>query len=263
MILVGASAEGQTSTAPGTGSLDAPGSASDTPARRDGPQLQLGAGYEHLSNGYSPWRNAVLDVQAVGPRGGVRAAVEESSRFSTVDHNVIIGVERRLASQWIVSGEAELSPSHHVSPLWGALGQVGILAGNGWSLQANLRHRRYTSSSVDLATFTIERYVSRYRAAYSLYLTRLHGGEKSTSHRVQGDLYFGPLSSSVGVSLAAGQEVESVGSFGLLRTDVRAVAVTGRQWFSPKWFLRYEALVHEQGTLYSRRRLGVAVGHRF
>jgi len=47
----------------------------------------------------------------------------------------------------------------------------------------------------------VERYMARYRAAYTLYRARLHGGETSTSHRVQGDLYYGLLSSSAGVSV--------------------------------------------------------------
>jgi YaiO family outer membrane protein len=226
-------------------------------------QIQFGAIYEHLSNGYSPWRSASLELRAGGASGSVHAVVEETTRFSLLDHNVTLGVERRVASRWTFTGEAQWSPSHRVSAVWGARGQIEFIAGGGWSLHANLLHRRYSSASVDLVAMGVERYIARYRAAYTFYRARLHGGETSTSHRVQGDLYYGLLSSSAGVSVSVGEEVENVGPFGVLRTDVRAAAVVGRHWIHPTWFVTYEAAVHEQGDFYTRRRTSVGLGHRF
>jgi YaiO family outer membrane protein len=226
-------------------------------------QLQFDAAYEHLSNGYSPWRSASLELRAGGASGRVHAVVEEAARFSYLDHNLTLGIERRLTSRWTLSGEAQSSPSHHVSAIWGARGQIEFIAGGGWNVQASLLHRRYSSASVDLSTMAVERYMSRYRGAYSFHAARLHSGEMSTSHRGQGDLYYGPLSSSVGVSVSVGEEVENVGPLGVLRTDVRAAAVVGRQWICPTWFVRYDAVVHEQGTFYTRRRTSVGLGHRF
>jgi YaiO family outer membrane protein len=264
VTLTGGSASGQTVGAPAPRAPEAStanASSDSTDAHRL--HVQFGVGYEGLSNGYSPWRSAVLGARTVGRTTSVHGTVEESTRFSQLDHNATIGFERHLNSRWRVSGEAELSPSHHFSPLWGVLGQAGIVGRGGWNLTAGVRHRRYSSSAVDMVSTTLERYVSRYRAAYSLYVTRLHGGATAASHRVQGDVYYGPSSSSVGVSVAAGAEVESLGPSGLLRTDVRAAAVTGRHWFSPNWFLQYDALVHQQGAFYWRRRLGAALGRRF
>ena len=232
-------------------------------ATEDTKQIQFGAVYEHLSNGYSPWRSASLELRAGGASGRVHVVVEETTRFSLLDHNVTLGVARHVASRWTFTGEAQSSPTHRVSALWGARGQIEFIAGGGLSLHANLLHRRYSSASVDLTAMGVERYIARYRAAYTFYLARLHGGETSTSHRVQGDLYYGLLSNSAGVSVSVGEEVENVGPFGVLRTDIRAAAVVGRHWIRPTWFVTYEAVVHEQGDFYTRRRTSVGLGHRF
>ena len=225
--------------------------------------MQFGAVYEHLSNGYSPWRSANVDLLAGGATSRVHLVVEETARFSQLDHSLTLGVERRASSRWTFAGEAQASPSHRVSAMWGAGGRIEFIAGGGWSLHASLLHRRYTATSVDLEAIGVERYLSRYRAAYSFYRARLDGGETSASHRVQGDLYYGLSNSSAGLSISVGEEIENIGPFGILRTDVRAAVVVGRHWIHPTWFVTYEAVVHEQGDLYTRRRTGVGLGHRF
>jgi YaiO family outer membrane protein len=109
---------------------------------------------------------------------------------------------------------------------------------------------------------TVERYVSRYRAAYSLYAARLQS-ERSIGHRVQGDVYYGHSSSSVGLALSLGDEVESTLPNGVLRTSVRGAGVVGRQWLTPRWLLICDALVLQQGALYTRRRISIGLEHRF
>jgi YaiO family outer membrane protein len=225
-------------------------------------QLQFGAAYEHLSNGYQPWRTATLQIRATGPDLAAHASVEETTRFSQLDHIVAVGVERRLTSRWAVGAEAHASPSHHFSATWGALGHIGFTAGRGWGVQTDVRHLEYTSAPVTVAAMTVERYVSRYRTAYSLYAARLHS-DGSISHRTQGDVYYGGSSSSVGVSLSVGEEVESVVPGGVLRTQVRGAGVVGRHWFAPQWLVIYDALVQQQGALYTRKRISLGLARRF
>ena len=227
-------------------------------------RLHLGVAYEHLSNGYGPWRSASLGLHAAGRDGGaLYAVVQETTRFMQRDYEVMAGAQHRLSSRLMAVVEAETSPSHHVSATWGVLGRLELDAGNGWGVHASLRHRRYTAATADLSSMTLERYLGRYRAAYTLYVSRLDGGGVSASHRVHGDLYYGRLSSSVGVGVSVGEELENVQPIGVLETQVRAAAVVGRQWLTPTWFVMYDALLHEQGALYTRRRLSLSLGHRF
>jgi hypothetical protein len=44
---------------------------------------------------------------------------------------------------------------------------------------------------------------------------------------------------------------------------VRGAGVTGRQSVSARWLVVYDALVQQQGALYTRRRLSVGLEHRF
>ena len=227
-------------------------------------ELQFGTSYERVSNGHSPWRSVNLEVRAAGPNGGaLYAIVQETMRFSQLDHDVMVGMQHRVASRVVVGGEAEVSPSHRVLATWGALGRVELDAGGGWGVQASLRHTQYASASVDLGTMTLERYLGHYRAAYTFYVSRLGGAGASASHRAHGDLYYGRLSNRVGVSVSAGEELENVRPLGVVSTRVRAAAVVGRQWLTPDWFVVYDTLILEQGALYTRRRVSVSLGHQF
>jgi len=225
-------------------------------------QLQFAAAYDHLSNGYDPWRTATLELRTNGLGLSAHARVEETMRFSQLDHNVTLGVQRRMTSRFTVGGGAQVSPSHRVSPKWAALGDVELAGRGGWGVLAAVRHLQYTSAPVTISASTVERYVSRYRAAYSLYAARLQS-ERSIGHRVQGDVYYGHSSSSVGLAVSLGDEVESTLPNGVLRTSVRGAGVVGRQWLTPRWLLIYDALVLQQGALYTRRRISIGLEHRF
>jgi len=193
----------------------------------------------------------------------VYGAIHETTRFSRLDHDVMAGFRQRVSPRLTLVVEGQASPSHHVSPKWDGLGQVEVVAEGGWNVQAGLRHRKYESASVSLGAMTVERYWGRYRGAYTLYVSHLAAAGSSTSHRVHGDYYYDRLNSSIGVSIAAGRELENVGLRGVLRSDVRSAALTGQQWLGSSWFIRYDALVHEQGTLYTRTRVSASLGHRF
>lgn len=223
-------------------------------------QVQLGMAYERLSNGYEPWRSITLDVRAGGSRGVIHAAVDESTRFSQVDHNITAGFERRLASRWTIGGDVQASPSPHFSPTWGTRAGIEFASGTGWGVQGSNRRLHYLANDVTVSAATLERYVSRYRIAYSIADARLDGAG-AISQRVNGDLYYGP--SSVGVLVAFGDEVESLIPDGVLRTHVRAVGVMGHQAVRPRWLLVYDAVIHRQGSFYTRRRFSAGVQHRF
>ena len=232
----------------------------DTPR----PTLQFGVAFEALSNGLDPWRSASLEGSgAPNSEQTVYGAFHETTRFSMVDHDVVAGFRQRVSSRLTLVVEGQVSPSHHVSPKWDGLGQVEVVADGGWNVQAGLRHREYETASVTLGATTVERYWGRYRGAYTLYLSHLADAGSSASHRVHGDYFYGPLSSSIGISLAAGSELESLGPLGVVRTHVRGAALVGRQWLTPRWFVRYDSLLHEQGELYTRKRVSASLGHRF
>lgn len=237
---------------------------SNGPRGEAGAVLQFASTYESLTHDFDPWRSAVLSLD-VSPGHGTRyrGEVREQVRFGQLDHALLAGVHRRLSRGVTADAELDISPSHHVSPTWGVRGALEWAAGRGWVARGSLDHRRYTSTPVDLGSLAVDKYLGAYRVAYTAYLARLAGAQTAISQRVEGHLYYGPSASRVGVSAAAGEEVESLPALGVLRTPVRSFAITGRHWLGSRWFVTYDALLHEQGTLYVRHGLGVGVGRRF
>jgi YaiO family outer membrane protein len=225
--------------------------------------LRFDAAYEHLSNGFSPWRTAGVMLETLDGGSVFQAGVKESLRYSRLDHELTAGFQQTLISRLIAVGEAEVSPTHHVAAHWAALGRLDVRVADGWNVQGSIQHREYEAASVGITSMTVERYLGRYRAAYTVYWARLDSVDTALTHRAQGNWYYGRTTSSIGISVSAGEELENVQPLGILRTRVRSVALTGRQWLTPAWFVAYDTLVHEQGSLYQRRRLGVSLGHRF
>jgi len=226
-------------------------------------RVQFSAAYERLSNQFEPWRSAVMSVQTGGPNTVFHGELREQVRFSRFDHEVAVGVERRLGRRFNASGELAVSPSHEVSPMWAALGGLAVRAPAGWGARTSLQHRQYVTTGVDIGSVGVERYVGAYRVAYAVFLAHLQSGPLAVSQRVDGSVYYGSQNSSVGAILSAGEEIEPLPPFGVLTTPVRAIGVVGRQSLGRSWFLSYDVLAQRQGTLYTRQRLSVGLGRWF
>ena len=226
-------------------------------------EIELGSSYEDLGKDINHWRSVYLEgVHRFAPREVIYGQVRESERFARRDQEVLGGFYYPLADTWTGLVEANASPSHHILAKWSLFAQLEKSFPAGWGLHAGLRHTEYAQSNTNLALVTAERYFGNFRAAYSLYSGRPEGAGSAASHRFQLSYYYGD-GSSVGIAYAVGKEVENVLPAGVLTTDVRSLGLLGRHWFSRQWALSYEALWHEQGTLYTRRGVRVGLRHRF
>ena len=224
-------------------------------------EIEVGSSYEDLDNNRSHWRSVYLEgVHRFAPREVIYGHVRETERFAQRDQELLGGFYYPLADTWTILMEANASPSHHILAKWSVFGQLEKSFPGGWGLHAGLRHTEYAESNTNLALLTAERYFGNYRAAYSLYVGRPEGAGSAASHRFQFAYYYGDRS-SVGIAYTIGKEVENVAPAGLLTTDVRGWGLLGRHWFSRHWAVSFEALWHEQGTLYNRR--GARAGLRY
>ena len=224
----------------------------------------LAVATEAVSNGHDPWRSLTLDFSGTTGNGRtLYGAVRETSRFSMRDHQFMAGLSQRVSPRLIAVTELEASPTHQVLARWMVLGRLHADLRDGWNLQTTFRHSGYDAASVNMGIITAERYWGRYRGAYTLYISRLGGSGASGSHRVHGDYYYGRYESSLGASLSYGSELENIESLGVVRSTVRSAALVGRQWLNPRWVVVYDAVGHQQGSYYTRRRLGISLGHRF
>jgi len=167
-------------------------------------------------------------------------------------------------------------------------GQLGTQLGAGWGMQAGIRRSEvgpnpmdwtnsFTSGGLGLTALppiggtlgaglgmvTVERFWDHYRGAYTLASGRADGGSSATSHRVQLDYFYTPMS-SVGLSYTTGRSFDN--GFGLnTLTPVEAnnVGLIGEHWFSRSWAVNYNALLGERGTEGIKPELRLGLRLRF
>jgi hypothetical protein len=180
--------------------------------------------------------------------------------------------------------ETSVVPSTLGSAERSVLGQVGTQFGNGWGVQAGIRHSEVgitasetptpasgvgltalpalgmgPSVDADLGILTFERFWDRYRGAYTVSSGRAEGGTTATSHRLQLN-YFYAARSSVGLSYTTGRSFEtSVPLNAMTPIESSNVGVTGEHWFTRSWAINYNALIEDRGIegLKPELRLGL------
>lgn len=240
--------------------LVAAGAAAQEPPRLEG---ELGATHERLDRGRDPWRSVYVEGswRHAGGRtlyGGLR----QTERFRQRDDEVQAGFYQPFASDWTVQGEVTASPEHHVLPEHAFMLGFARRLPHGWVASVGLKRTEYTATASHLATVGLERYTGPWRLAYTLYAGRPDGASTGVAHRLQADYAYGERS-SVGLALTRGREIENAGPAGIIVSDVQELGLIGRHWLSARWAVSYEALVHEQGDLYTRRGLRVGLRRLF
>lgn len=218
---------------------------------------------EHLSGGRADWRSNQLDLLArSAARRAYYLSLRATERFEQRDNDAMVGTYQPLDGGWAAQVEATTSPTHHVLARHALLVQLERRIDGGWGVQAGFRRSAFEHSNTDLGIFTVERYFSSFRAAYSLYLGRPDGAGFGPSHRIQFGHYYSDRS-FFGIAASNGRETENIFPSGVLTSQVRSVTLGGRHEFAPGWAATYEWLTHRQGDLYTRRGLGFGLRHAF
>ncbi len=251
---------------PAPESLNKPQTSSESETSRptsEGLEVEVGYSYDLLTNGFAPWQSAHLFVgKRFASRQSLYGVYRETLRVRERDREAMIGFYQPIDRRWAALVEANASPTHRILAKWSALAQVERKFGKGWVGSAGYRHTVFNTAKVHTGTFGAERYFSRYRAAYTLYVAALQGAGTSASHRGQVNYYYGEQSSTLGVSFSAGNELENLGTR-ILRTGVRSFSVQGRHWVNSRWGVNYDATLHVQGDIYTRKGFSVGLRHRF
>ncbi|HEX4949424.1 MAG TPA: YaiO family outer membrane beta-barrel protein [Blastocatellia bacterium] len=219
--------------------------------------------YETLSGGLASWYSAQFNLSREFAAGRmVYGSYRETSRFSRYDREATAGMRQAFGKKWAVQTEASFSPTHQVLAQWTFLTQIERQFERGWVSQAGFRHSAFNTKRAQLGIVSVERYWSRYRAAYTLYTGAAGNSGVSMTHRVSGNYFYGARN-SLGLGAAWGRELVNLGTRGLLRTNVRAVTLHGRHWFNARWTAIYGVTWHEQGSLYVRRGLTFGLSRQF
>jgi YaiO family outer membrane protein len=219
-------------------------------------ELAIGAAHQSLSRPVPDW--STLSLRITRRRGSGSAyygALERERRFARDDFAVGAGGSFSPAEQWTAGVDLALGADSDFAPDVSATGWAARAYRSGWETRFTLRQRRYETAKVTSAAATGARYFGKFRAAYTLDRSRLHGETASTAHSAALNYYYSEHT-QLDLTIAAGQEAEAIAPGVVLETDVRAYSLGARHALSERWRLSWWVGSHRQGELYRRRYVG-------
>jgi len=232
-------------------------------AQEESTEVELKATRDTLGRSYTDWSSAeALLSHRFKDGSSVYGSVRETRRFSLDDDELRAGGYLPLSEDWSALVEGSESASHKVLARWSVLAQLQRRLGDGWDVQAGLRHTEYDVAITNLTILTVERYWRDYRAAFTACAGNLEGTGTFPSGRVQFDYYYGD-NNRIGFSFGAGREAENVGSAGVLVSKVRDAALIGTHWLNRAWAITYATTLHRQDEIYMRHGIELGLRYRF
>ncbi|WP_312253762.1 YaiO family outer membrane beta-barrel protein [Stutzerimonas nitrititolerans] len=234
---------------------------SDVPTQRRH-ELQLSTRKDALDNGFDDWRSHRLDYTSTRPEGpGWYGALLREQRFGEWDEGIELGAILPLNDRWTLQPEVGYQPSPYFLPEWHTDLRLQRRFENGYLGAVSIRRTEYETTRVDRLALSAERYFGNWRAGYTLNITDVADAGTPVGHNLGLDYYYRGLSYA-GVRLTAGEE-EAVEEQRLITSDVRALSLQGRHWFSRRWAMTWEIGHHKQGDYYTRQWLQLGLRHAF
>jgi len=222
-------------------------------------QVTLAAGIENLTNNQPGWNNQSLRIDWNATDSlDVFVSVGRHERFNQPDSPLSAGARVELLDHWHAGLELESTNSANFLPDSSYAVYAGRRFDKGWVGQLRAERRNYDTVTVTIWSARTERYFSNYRAAYTLHVSRLHGLANALSHAFTLDWYRS-TASSVGVTVAFGDENEAIGPGAVLESSITSITINGRYALNRRFDLNGWVGVHEQGDFYRRQYAGIAV----
>lgn len=231
---------------------------------RDGWQFTLlvGAGIDDLTNSLPNWNNQFVELEMrENPGRFYVAKLGRSERYGSSDTTLGIGVEQSWENGWFAGAELSSADSAAYLPEIGLRAHAGKALDDGWVVDLALRRSEFATATLGTAVGTLEKYTGAWRYAYGLTGSRLTGASDFFSHQASVTRYFGD-STSVGLSVNAGDEAEVLESGAVIESEVRGVTLSGRYGLNDRFAIRWWLGTQKQGDFYRRRYVGLAVSVR-
>lgn len=223
---------------------------------------EFSASREYLDNGAPDWKQVnALFGRNLAENVLLTLSASTLNRFGTTDTQFGFGGSLAVGANWTATGGFAVSSSPNFLPDTAIDLGLSRRFEHGWVGGARWRRRDYENAPVDSFGLVIERYLGRYRIAYSLDRARL-SSEQALTHALTVNFY-ADSGSQLGVILATGEEVEIVGPGQLLKTDVTSIAFTGRHPVNEYLSLGWRLATHRQGQFYRRNAIGISISGGF
>lgn len=223
--------------------------------------VRLSSSAEHLDNGTPDWiENGAAMQLGLGPRELLDLSATQVRRFGLSDDAYGAGFTMPLSGALTGSLSASASPTHHVLAQRVLGGELQYEFAKGWLLHGGAKSSSFDAATVNTGKLALEHYFGNWSASAGWNPTHTYGRNASGAE-LRAAYYYGERN-AVSLILAGGQEAASVPG-GVVLTDVRSAALTGRHWFSPRWAATWAVSHTRQGSLYSRNGLSLGAQYAF
>lgn len=213
--------------------------------------------YDELSKNLPGWREYSVAINhEINRKQLVELVATRTSRFD-LDDNQIAGLYLyRFNKDLVASIEGNLSPTHRVLPKYMAGATVHYTFQPATVGLLGIKTTSYDQTRVNQLAIGVERYVGAFSVSGTWRPARAFG-ESIYGGDIRGSYYYGERS-SIGVLVAAGEEVTPIGQLKTI-TRVRAAALIGQHWLNRYWAVTYAISHTRQGSLYDRTGFNVGL----
>ena len=235
-----------------------------TTATKSGPEwtVLVGGSHENLSNDFDDWNHQFFELSRISAASGqLGARLGRDARGNSADLSLGLSVELSFVSDWFAGADISLADDPAFQPDTGFSLHAGKSLADGWVADLRYRRRDYATTSVGSVIGTVERYFGDFRLAYSLGVSKLDGASSFANHVATFNWYYRD-DASIGITVNTGREAESIGNGQVLETDVNGLSLTGKTPLNDRFSLSWWLGVHDQGDLYRRQFLGLAISYR-
>lgn len=205
-------------------------------------------------NGFRDWSRA---YQAPGAFTGAAGLYSGTAGYERADGQgeMVAGYYRSLSESLSSLVETSYLPAARGLTEWSVLGQMGAMLGDGWGVQAGVRHSELglgrlegRRTEAQLGLLTLEKVWQQYRSQYTVYTSRRDNGGEGGGHRFSLDYLYG-YRSSIGLSYGrAWSSDPQVSAVQVPVSAASALGVTGEHWLSREWAVNYDALFQQDGA---------------
>lgn len=191
-------------------------------------QLRLENRIEDLNYNSNNWRDTRLTLTRIYDRR-TQASVyyQQSDRFDQSDNTY--GVQAYYPFSEGITGYMDLgtSPTHRVLPELNVHAQLGFKLPDNWGTRIGFNVRDFTETTVNTVDLSIEKYVTNFSYAYTIYVSDSNAGT-ALSHRLQAG-YFFTDNNSIQLAISTGNELEKAASANnVIETSFSDISLWGK-----------------------------------
>ncbi|MES3023199.1 MAG: YaiO family outer membrane beta-barrel protein [Pseudomonadota bacterium] len=233
------------------------------PADAAKPETRIGValGQEWLSNSLPDFREqSVTFEHRWSRRHGVGVDLGRTERFGLRDTRVALRYDRPFGERLTFSGDASVSPEHHILPKHALGAGLQFELARAWLLHGRVHHSAYDGVKVNQASAGVEHYFSNFSWIVLAHSTRAFERTVSSAE-LRFNYYYGERD-AIGLLGAAGEEAVYVGNAVTL-SRVRALALIGRHELSPHWSVNYSIGRTRQGNFYDKNGVHLGLQYRY